>query len=98
MQKITKKSPSGHHRTTLLGCFFATKACIDNRKKNLLNSNMSSTCPHNMAKFGPLTAEIGLPVSGTTANFNGFCILASLLQRRCSPEVNQTLHDLGLVH
>jgi len=29
-----KKSPSRHHRTTLLGHIFATKACIDNRKKN----------------------------------------------------------------
>jgi len=28
-----KKSPSEHHRTTLSGYFFATKACIDNRKK-----------------------------------------------------------------
>ena len=28
-----KKSPSGHHRTTLSGHIFATKACIDNRKK-----------------------------------------------------------------
>ena len=28
-------------------------------KKNLLNSNISSTCPHNTANFGPLTAEIG---------------------------------------
>jgi len=30
------------------------------RKKNLLNSNSSSTCPHNMAHFGPLMAEIRL--------------------------------------
>jgi len=29
-----KKSPSGHHRTTLSGYIFATKACIDNRKKS----------------------------------------------------------------
>ena len=29
-----KKSSSRHHRTTLSGCIFATKACIDNRKKN----------------------------------------------------------------
>jgi len=28
-----QKMPSGHHRTTLSGCVFATKACIDNRKK-----------------------------------------------------------------
>ena len=29
-----KKSPSRHHRTTLSGHILATKACIDNRKKN----------------------------------------------------------------
>jgi len=27
-----KKSPSVHHRTTLSGWIFATKACIDNGK------------------------------------------------------------------
>ena len=32
-QKSRQKSPSGHHRTTLLGYIFATKARIDNRKK-----------------------------------------------------------------
>ena len=35
-QKIAKKSPSGHHDTTLSGHIFATKARIDYRKKNLL--------------------------------------------------------------
>jgi len=33
-KKITKKSPSGHHRTNLSGYIFATKARIDKRKKN----------------------------------------------------------------
>jgi len=33
--KIAKKSPSGHHRTTLSGCIFATKAYTDNRKKTV---------------------------------------------------------------
>ena len=28
-----KQSPFWHHRTTLLGYVFGTKACIDNRKK-----------------------------------------------------------------
>ena len=74
-----KKSASVHHCTTLSGYTFATKARIDNRKKNLLSSNMSSTCPHNMVNFGPLVAEIGLPVWGTPANFNGFHVLAALL-------------------
>jgi len=32
-QKVVKKSPSGHRRTTLSGYIFATKASIDNRKK-----------------------------------------------------------------
>jgi len=40
-----KKSPSRHHHTTLSGYIFATKARIDNPKKNLLSSNMSSTSP-----------------------------------------------------
>jgi len=47
-----------------------------------------------MTNFGPLTAEIGLPVWGTSANFNGFRVLASLLQRRRSPEANQALHNV----
>jgi len=39
-----EQSPSVQHRTTLSGYIFATKASIDNRKKNLLKSNVSSTC------------------------------------------------------
>jgi len=48
-----------------------------------------------MANFGPLTDEIGSGVWGTSANFNGFRDLPSLLQRRRSPEANQTLHDVS---
>jgi len=55
-KKIAKNSPSGHHGTTLSGYIFATKASIDNRKKNLLNRNICPTCPHNMVNFGPLAA------------------------------------------
>ena len=72
-QKSRQKSPSGHHPTTLSGYIFANKACIDNRK-NLLSSNISSTCPHNMVNFGPLAAEIVSLVWGTPANFNWFCV------------------------
>ena len=60
----------------------------------MLNSNTFSTCPHNMMNFSPLTAEIYSGVWGTPANFNGFRDLAALLQRRHSPEANQTLHDV----
>jgi len=47
--------------------------------KNLLNSKTFFTCPHNIAYFGPLAAEIGSGVWGTPGNFNGFRVLASLL-------------------
>ena len=89
-QKSSQKSPSGHHCTTLSGYIFATKACIDNRKKNLLSSNISSTCPHNMANFGPLAAEIISLVWGTPANFNWFRVLAALLHGTLVVGVSQT--------
>ena len=94
-QKLRKKSPSGHHSTTLLGYIFPTMACINNWKKNFLNSNISSTYPHNTANFDPLTTEICSGLCGTPANFNRFRVLPLLLQRRCSLEANQTLHMFG---
>ena len=60
-------------------------------KKNLLNGNISSTCPHTMVNFGPLAAEIGSLVWGTPANFNGFHILAALLHGTLVLGINQTL-------
>jgi len=48
------------------------------------------------ANFGPLTAEISSGVWGTPANFNGFRVLPSLLQRRRSPEANQTARCLAV--
>jgi len=68
----------------------------------LLNFDIFCTCPHNTVNFGPLAAEICWQVWGTPANFNGFRVLASLLHRRRSTEVSQTLHDVwpspGLIH
>jgi len=91
MQKITKKSPSEHHRTILSGNIFATKARIDNLKKNLLSSNTSSRCPHNMVNFGLLAAEIDLVVWGTPTNFNGFRVFAALLHGSQVGSISQTL-------
>jgi len=100
--KWRKKSPSAHRHTNLSACIFSTKACIDNRKK-VVKQQYLPTCPHNMANFGSLMTEIGSGIWGRhPANFNGFRVLAALLQRRRSPEANQTLHDVwpspGLVH
>jgi len=89
-KKSRQKLPSGHQRTTLSGYIFATKARIDNRK-NLLSSNMSSTCLHNMVNFGPLAVKIGLPIWGTPSNFNGFRVLAVLLNGTLLVGVSQTL-------
>jgi len=69
---------------------------IDNRKKNLLNGSISFICLYNMVNWGPLTAEICWRVWGTPANFNGFRVLASLLHRRRSTEVNQTARCLAV--
>ena len=89
-QKSRQKSPSGQHRTTLSGYIYATKARIDNRKKNILNSNISPTCPHNTLNFGPLAAKICWRVWGTPANFNGFRVLAALLHGTLVVGVSQT--------
>jgi len=44
--------------------------------------------------LGPLTAEIRWRVWGIPVNFNGIRILASLLHRRRSTEVNPTLRNI----
>jgi len=82
-KKSPQKSPSRHHPTTLSGYIFATKARIDNRKKNFLSTNMSSTRPSQYGQYGelrPTGGEIDPVVWGASANFNGFRrALAALL-------------------
>ena len=59
--------------------------------KNLLSSNISSTCPHNMLNLGLVAAEIVSLVWGTPANFNGFRVFAALLHGSQVVSVSQTL-------
>jgi len=62
------------------------------QSEKLLSSNIFPTCPHNyMVNFGPLAAEIVSLVSGTAANFNGFRVLAALLDGTLLMGVSQTL-------
>jgi len=75
----------------LSGYIFATKARIDNRKKLDKQQYVLQMTPHNMASFGSLAAEIGLPVWGTPANFNGFRVMAALLHGSQVVSVRQTL-------
>jgi len=50
-----KISPSGHHRTTLSGHIFITKACIDNRKKIVKQQCL----PHMSSQYDELRSTIG---------------------------------------
>jgi len=59
-------------------------------EKNLLSSNISSTCAHNMVNFGPLAAEILSLVWSTPGTFNGFLVLAALLHGTLVVGVSQT--------
>ena len=52
-QKSRQKSPSGHHRTTLSGYIFATKARIDNRKKLVKQEYVLQMFP----QYGELSAH-----------------------------------------
>jgi len=78
-----KKSPNSRYLRTIVQVCRATSLQLGHvstvGKKNSLSSNSSSTCPDNMVNFGPLAAEIDPAVWGTPANFNGFRILAALL-------------------
>jgi len=91
MQKWRKKSPSAHHCTTLSAISSQLRHVSTIGEKNLLNSNMSSTCSHNMANFSLLMAEMGSGVWGTPANFNGFCVLAALLHGTRAVGVSKSL-------
>jgi len=50
----------------LSGYILATKACIDNRGKNLLNSNISSTCPHSISTG--FASRLGFVAAPTSLN------------------------------
>ena len=97
-QKSRQKSPSGHHPTNLSGYIFATKACVDNRKKLVKQQYLLYICP----QYGELRPTSGwdrfvsLGHPGTPGNFNEFRVFAALLhgssgrQPNCS--VNRGCH------
>jgi len=52
--------------------------------KNLLSSNISSTCAHNMVNFGPLAADIGPVVLWHPSKFQRVSRLGSVTARHSS--------------
>ena len=88
-----KKVAKNHHLGTipqLCQAICSQLRHVSTIGRNLLSSNISSTCPHNMVNFGPLAAEIVSLVWGTPGNFNGFCVLAALLHGTLVVGVSQT--------
>ena len=88
------KSRQNRHLGTIAQLFRAISSQprdVSTIGKNLLSSNMSSRCPHNMVKISPLTAEICSVVWDTPANFNGFRVLAALMHGSQVVSVSQTL-------
>ena len=85
-QKIAIWAPSH----SFVGLYLCNEGMYRRSGKNLLSSNISSICLHNMVNFGPLAAEIVSLVWGTPGNFNGFRVLAVLLHGTLVVGVSQT--------
>jgi len=81
--------------TTLSGYIFETKACIDSCKKLVKQQYLLQTSPQ-YGELQPTNGSDRLASLGTQANFNGFCVLASLLQQRHSLEANHTAWCLAV--
>jgi len=80
-----KKSPSGHHRTTLLGYIYATKAYTDNWKKLVKQQYLS----HMFPQCGELrlTSSWDRFVSlRHPCKFQQVSLLGSITARHCSSE------------
>jgi len=73
-QKWRKNSPSAHHRTTLSGYIFATKACIDNRKKVVKQQYLL----HMSLQYGELHPTSGWDRFGSLGHFSKFQWLSRL--------------------
>jgi len=90
----SKKWPKNFHLCTIAQLCRAISLRlrhVSTVRKKVLNSNTSSTFSDNTVNFGPLAAEIGLPVWGTPVNFNGFHVLAALLHGILVVGVSQSL-------
>ena len=88
-------------RTIAQRCW-ASMSSMHRQSENLVKQEYLLHISSQYGELDPLTAEIDWRVWDTPSYFNGYRVLVSLLQRRCSTEVNQTLHDVwpspGLVH
>ena len=90
-----KCRPKNHHLGTIAQICRAISSqlkYVSTIGKKLVKQQMSA---QNMVNFGPLAAEIGLPVWGTPANFNSFRVLSALLHSSQVVGVSQTFSALN---
>jgi len=86
MQKVAILAPSHN----FVGLYLHSLGMYRQSEKNLLNTDTSPTCPHNMVNFVLLIAEICWRVWGTPANLNVFRVLTALLHGTLLVGVSQT--------
>jgi len=77
----TQKIPFRTIAQLMSGCIFAAKACIDNPKKNLLNTDTSSTCTHNNGELRPTNGWDLLASLGHRCKFQRVSHLGSVTAR-----------------
>jgi len=93
-QKSRQKSPSGHHRTTLSGYIFATKAHIDNRKKLVKQRYVH----HMSSQYSELRPANGWDPSGSLRHpckFQRASRLGSVTARHLVAGVSQNFEALN---
>ena len=89
-QKSRQKLPSGHHRTTLSGYIFATKAHIHNRKKLVEQQYVLHMSPQ-YGKLRPTSGWDLLTSLGYPCKFQLVSRLGSVTARHLVVGVSQTL-------
>jgi len=90
-QKMTQKIAICAPSHNFVGLYLHNWGTYRQSEKNLLSSDISSTCLHNMVNFCLIAAEIVSGVWGTPATFNGSRVLAALLHGSQVVSVSQTL-------
>ena len=84
MQKIAKNSPSEHYRTTLSSYIFATKACIDTRKKSVEQQYILHVCTAQYGELRPTNGWDRFGSLGHSSKFQPVSHLGSVTAWHCS--------------
>jgi len=83
-KKSRQKSPSGHQRTNLLGYIFVTNVRINNRKKSLFSSNISSTMSSQYGELRPTSGRDRFTSLGDPCQFQRVSRHGSITARHAS--------------